>query len=396
MERDGLKIAVVALARAQRPCGVMRHASALTNALLACDENASIDLIAGDWQARLLAEQFDLRDERLRIRAVRIANTSISRNRWYWNGLPRLTRELRPDILHLAFPNLIHRSRLSCPVVTTLHDLYPYDIPQNFGYPQVFFNRLILRQCLENCDAIACVSQATMNRLPSCGFMKAARKAVVVPNCVELGRAAAAGPQGLSRGSRRFLLFVGQQRANKNIPLLLGAFHRLRESRGIDDGTLLVLAGDRGPETRAVMRCIRSLGLSEVVFQLEAVLDGPLRWLYEHAELLVAPSVVEGFGYPVAEALLSGTRVVCSDIPAFREIGGDRCVYFHCAGNAEENLADSICRALEQPFRSGQRLERFSKSAVGEQALALYRRLCQAQERSRQTAPQPNVLPVGP
>ena len=54
---------------------------------------------------------------------------------------------------------------LRCPTVVTLHDLYPYEIPQNFRFPHVLVNRFILKQCLSNVDAIACVSDTTIECL---------------------------------------------------------------------------------------------------------------------------------------------------------------------------------------------------------------------------------------
>jgi hypothetical protein len=54
------------------------------------------------------------------------------------------------------FPSI--QARFSCPILLTLHDLYPYEVPSNFGLPKVLFNRFILQQCLRSATSIACVS----------------------------------------------------------------------------------------------------------------------------------------------------------------------------------------------------------------------------------------------
>ena len=105
---------------------------------------------------------------------------------------------------------------------------------------------------------------------------------------------------------------------------------------------------------------------------LEGIPDCALRWLYEHAELLIAPSTMEGFGAPVAEALVCGTRVVCSDLPVFREIGRDSCQYFDLHGDAAQNLVLAAREALCEPARAVAGLDRFSVDSFGKQTVALY------------------------
>ena len=64
------------------------------------------------------------------------------RNLWYYNQLPAIVRRLKETVVHFAYPAPVNRHALGCPAVVTLHDLYPYDIPSNFGFPKVLFNRL--------------------------------------------------------------------------------------------------------------------------------------------------------------------------------------------------------------------------------------------------------------
>jgi glycosyltransferase involved in cell wall biosynthesis len=371
--RMKLHIVLAALCGARAPAGVARHAAGLARSLVARDEVAQVILVAGRWQLQCFQSAFGLHDPKLLLHPVDVANRSVSRNLWYWQCLPRIAAACNADAVHYCFPAPVHRRWISCPVVTSLHDLYPYDIPENFGYPRVLFNRWFLRQSLASSDAIACVSQETLRRLRNRGFARAAQKALVIPNCVDMqAQTSLPAHPLLTSGRHRFLLFVGQHRQNKNIPLLLRAFSRLLLSGDLHSATLLTMVGESGPTTAEVQRLVDDLCLQQNVLMLESVPDGALRWLYEHAELLIAPSRVEGFGLPVAEALACGTRVVCSDLAVFREIGGSACHYFDLDGDAAQNLLVAARVALREPARAATGLDRYSTDSVGEQALALY------------------------
>ncbi len=196
-----------------------------------------------------------------------MGSNAISRNLWYYNHLPAIARRLKADIVHFAYPAPINRRALGCPAVVTLHDLYPYDIPSNFGFPKVLFNRLILQQCLRAADKITCVSETTFRRLAFYAARLAARRAVTIYNCVDPGPAAAATSPIPAWFGQPFLLCVAQHRRNKNIVLTLRVFRRLLLEKEINPAALLVIIGIEGPETENIHRTIRELGLErQVVF----------------------------------------------------------------------------------------------------------------------------------
>ena len=91
------------------------------------------------------------------------------------------------------------------------------------------------------------------------------------------------------------------------------------------------------------------------------------------ASSLMAPSSMEGFGLPVAEGLFCGSRVVCSDIPAFREIGGEACHYFDLhAESGSAAMVAAICDALQnQSGRQNDLTDSFLEHVAREYA-ALY------------------------
>src|SRR6185437_10956760 len=111
------------------------------------------------------------------------------------------------------------------------------------------------------------------------------------------------------------------------------------------------------------------------VILLSGIHDTEMQWCYRHCGALLAPSTIEGFGLPVAEALLAGCPVVCSDIPAFRELGGDDCHYVPLDSNAEQDFGTAVCETLRERRRNPVKLPHLAASTIAEEYLQLYRSL---------------------
>ena len=370
-----MKILISVASFASNLSGVQRHAFNLARCLLLQPEISELHIVVSPWQRSLVEAAGVHQDVRLVTHVADTAKGSISRNLWYYRGLPQLATQLNVDLVHLSYPMPIDAAAFNCPTVVTLHDLYPYEIPMNFGFPKFIFNRLVLRKCLRGADAIACVSDATLSQLGLFAPRSVWRKAIRIHNCVE------AEPISISvspiPGWKRepFLLSIAQHRRNKNIPLLIRAFDSLLRSGQLDPNSKLVVVGIRGPESGKINKLLATSGLSQRVHLLEGLSEPELQWCYLNCEALVAPSITEGFGLPVAEGLLAGCRVVCSDIPAHREIGAAHCRFVTLHGRAEEDLADAIVSALREPKSSPVALPQLSAPVLAKEYVALYRRL---------------------
>lgn len=369
-----MKVLLAAASFSPNISGLPRHAFNVARCLLQRPDVSVVHLSVAPWQ-RNLVQSADLgSDPRLNVHIAEMKQSSLSRNLWYYRQLPRLAARLQADVVHLTFPAPIAAGAFSCPTVSTLHDLYPYEIPSNFRFPQIIFNRLILRLCLRNADAIACVSDATKNRLKK--YVPATWiKSVRIYNCVEppprrFSQCPIPGWKG-----EPFLLSIAQHRRNKNIPLLIRVYDRLLRARQIDPEMKLVIIGIPGPVTPEIYRIVSNLGLTGHVYFLEGVSEAELQWCYARCEALAAPSITEGFGLPVAEALLVGCRVVCSGIDALREIAGDHCRFVDLSKDKEEALAAGIVDTLDDPPKPPVAFPQFSAAVLAEQYVGLYRRL---------------------
>jgi len=392
-----MHILICAVSSAQRPTGICRHAANLAGALSARKEVRQVTLLVGRWQAGYFDLAFRISKSGPKIIPVDVANNAYARNRWYWKGLPRLYHKYRPDIIQLSFPVPFLRRRFLCPVVVSLHDCYPYDIPGNFGRLRVGFNRLFLEQCLRESDLVVCSSDFTREQLAAHSAGLPREKVTRIYQSVALDPSSFQTPGALQLGGRPFLLAVAQHRRNKNIALLIAAFAELRRRRQWDPAMCLVIVGSSGPETGRLRKLVRHLSLEESVLFTTALPDPELCWLYRDCKLLVAPSIVEGFGLPVAEALACGSQVLCSDIPVFREVGGARCHYFRLhEPNAVAALADAIDTALRESKATPRALGAFSPSEIAAQHLKVYDGLIRGNRESAEAGRlTPASIPVG-
>jgi glycosyltransferase involved in cell wall biosynthesis len=369
-----MKVLIALASSSGQLSGVQRHAINLARCLLTRGEISAVHMVFSPWQQKLVQDAMLCEDTRLHLHSAPISSGVLSRNLWFYLRLPKLATELEADIVHLAYPVPVRGGAFHCPTVTTLHDLYPYDIPENFGFPKVLFNRAILRQCLETVDKIACVSQSTLSRLES--FNKhLAQKATVIYNSVEQQAQCILDMSPPEWGSYPFLLCVAQHRRNKNVPLVLQVFERMLRTRRLPDGMRLLIVGIPGPETSAIKKLIAASGLAHSVVLLSGISDAQLQWCYRNCGLVLAPSVVEGFGLPVAEALLAGCHVVCSDIPAFRELGGNQCHYVPLGPDEAMAFADGVCNALRQASPKPVAMPQLAAPVIAAQYFKLYRSL---------------------
>jgi glycosyltransferase involved in cell wall biosynthesis len=367
-----MHILIAAVSSARNPSGICRHAANLARSLAEVPEISRVTLLLGPWQLMYFQHAFGLRGAKLHVATADVENNSPARNLWYYRTLPRLAEEHAADVVHLSFPVPVSRQRFRRPLLVSLHDLYPYDIPANFGITRVPFNRIFLRQCLKESDAVVCSSDFTRERL-RCLRPEAWLKATTIHQGVAIDPRRSRMPLIPEISGRPFLLAVGQHRSNKNLSLLLSAVAELRQRDQSNRRMRLLIVGAEGPETRTLHSVVEQHSIQDQVIFRKALSDDELCWLYRNCALLIAPSSIEGFGLPVAEALHCGSRVLCSDIPVFHEIGGAQCSYFSLTLNKPvDTLVDAMQSALHGPGPQASASNRFSPSEIAQQHVRLY------------------------
>ncbi|URD51196.1 glycosyltransferase family 1 protein [Chroococcidiopsis sp. CCNUC1] len=367
-----MHILIAALHRPSKPTGVCRHAANLAQCLADTKEVTKVTLIVGAWQKHYFKTFFN--SKKINLIEIDIENSALARNMWFLFGLPKLANRLLPDLVYMSFPFPFVRTLFSSPVISTIHDLYPYEKPEVFGYPNAIFNRLFLKQCITNSDGLVCVSKSTANSLKLYFPNLHLRKLVtVIYNYVSLEGLKSNSSIHLPISDRdSFLLSIAQHRSNKNINLAIQAFWLLIKNKYLKNTTKLVIVGNNGPETEKIQQLINRLSLQELVLLLDSIEDNELCWLYQNCEMFIAPSSQEGFCLPLAEAMHFSCKIVCSDIPIFREIGSSNCTYFDLQGDPVKNLSQAMINALEKPLSQTAKDLRFSKSDVAARYLKFY------------------------
>jgi len=366
-----MHVLIAALHRPVQPTGVCRHAANLAACLAERPEITRVTIVIGAWQRTYFETSFALASPKIGFHSIGIDNRVTARNGWYLFGLPRVARRLGADVVHLSWPQPVLHAGFPCPVLATVHDLYPFEFPENFGRGAVF-NRLQFRLCVSQSDGLICISQQTLKQLRRFFPKVATRKPVdVVYNYVDFDGVVPMRPASLA-STRPYILTVAQHRKNKNLDLLIRAQAALQREGRMDATIDLVIVGTDGPETGPLRQLVAELGLRDKVHFLASISDAELCWLYRQAALFAICSAAEGFCAPLVEALYNGCPVVCSDIPILREIGADDCRFFALDAAAEQSLGAALIETLADTTPRRQRGQRFAKAAAAQGYLACY------------------------
>lgn len=168
----------------------------------------------------------------------------------------------------------------------------------------------------------------------------------------EKAQRAVLGKYGL-RVDEEFLLFIGRIEQKKNIPRVIDAYALLREKYGYEGK--LVLAGSPGYQYEEVQQQIEQHRLREHIIETGWIEDEDIAVLLHKAKAFIFPSLYEGFGIPVLEAMDAGVPVVCSDIEPLREIAGEAAVFFD--PNSPESIADVTNELLGDEARQKELVE---------------------------------------
>lgn len=293
---------------------------------------------------------------------------------------PQLVRELNLDLLH--YPNQFGGAFLPRSVkrVATLHDLTPMLFPHLHPRRRVLGYRLLARYSLRRCERVIVYSANTRRDLLD--HRMAAPGAIVN---IPLGVNPAFKP-GLAtdtfrrryRLERPFILTVGVLEPRKNHVLLFEVLRRLREGGERID---LVIVGREGWRWKNPLDKPEFRGLKPWVRIVADVPDADLAGLYNSATVFAYPSLYEGFGLPILEAMACGVPVVSSGASSLPEVAGDAALYAdpHDADGFTAQVARVLRdRALrKQMVEEGlRRARQFSWRRAAQETLAVYHEVC--------------------
>jgi glycosyltransferase involved in cell wall biosynthesis len=277
---------------------------------------------------------------------------------WDLAGRPRLPAGLSGlEILHAPLPAAIPPPGPDQRLVVTVHDLAFRPHPRLFPPRWLALYRLGTRRAARRADAVIVPSESTARDLVR--YERADRSRIhVIPLAGTLGTTEADPEEVLQRLRipQPYLLFVGTLEPRKNLLRLVRAYRRMVTTAGLPHA--LVLAGPLGWQAHPLLRELRMPGPGEVALTGRL---GPadLDALYRGADAFVYPSLYEGFGLPVLEAMVRGVPAVISSTSSLPEVAGDAAV------QVDPRSVPAMAEALERLLRDPAEAARLGKAGAG-------------------------------
>lgn len=266
------------------------------------------------------------RNERFKI----VSLETPGRFTWNFWTLPKYLRKNPVDIYHTQYitPWFVP-SKIK--IVTIIHDISFNFFPQFIKKSDLFFLKTLIPISLKRANSIIAVSEFTKKEIVSY-YRTNPKKIFVAHNSIgdEFLRSYSEDEKENVRKRygfpEKYILYVGTLQPRKNIPHLIEAFSRIKDKL---PGYKLVIGGNKNAHNfdERINLKIKELSLNEDVIFPGYIADEDKAAVFAAARTFAFPSLYEGFGIPILEALSQGVNVIASDIEPLKEVGGDAVFY---------------------------------------------------------------------
>lgn len=293
-------------------------------------------------------------------------------------SLAGILKKEKMDLVH--FPYFSIPVNYNLPFVITIHDLIINHFPTGKAstrmpiiyWLKLFAYKFILFSAIKKSKTIIAVSNATKKEIID-HYHVSEGKIHVTYEGVDDRIYSKIYDKPIIEG--KYFLYVGNAYPHKNLERLIFAFKNFKERA--ENSSKLVLVGKQDFFYARLKQTVEKLNIPEVLFY-EKISDAGLSNLYANATALVSPSLMEGFGLPVVEAMSSGCPVAVSDIDVYREICADNAVYFD--PKSIESIQDVLTKIysgsikdIEKLRKNGMlRAKKFSWENMARQTLKIY------------------------
>lgn len=282
----------------------------------------------------------------------------------------------RLDLFHALTPSLplTYGGRS----IVTVHDLFIYDHPEWFPPGQMFSTRVVVPLSVKRAHHIIAVSEATKQDVIK-RFRIPEERMSVIPEGAMVKKERENRRMQSTQTADRYLLFIGTLEPRKNLERLIEAFDLLYASSKSFRGLQLVIAGGRGWKHERVLKKIIHAKAGPNIRYVGYVSHNDKIDLLKNAAAFVFPSLNEGFGLPVLEAMALGAPVIAGNSGALPEIVGRSGVLVNPAKTKE--IARAIKKVLNSPrlqqdlrAKGKRRAAAFTWEKTAKKTLEVYRR----------------------
>ncbi len=287
-------------------------------------------------------------------------------------GLARRLARARIDVVH-GTKHILPRD-VPCPTVLTVYDLFVFTRGGDYRWSKRALLPAVYRQSMAQADRIIVMTRSVRRALATRGLVDEAKVEVIpaAPSTVLTGGTPDVVP---TLADRRFALCVGDLSARKNVGLLLRIWPAVYRRTNL----LLAIVGPDRSRSAAMTTRIDELERNGAVARVGSISDGALRWCYEHATVVLIPSLEEGYGLPAVEARQFGANLITSRDDALVEVSGGSALHLDVADeNAWEH---AIVALVEGPSESVPSRGLPVWSEIAALTAAVYRRAVQARSR---------------
>lgn len=294
--------------------------------------------------------------------------------------LSRQAKRHRLDVLH--FPATISsffHNRMK--TVTTVHDLAYLHLPGSISWHKKPYYSLMVPRSIKKSSLLMTDAAGVKEEIHRLFKRPLEQIEVVYPGvdeafCPRSDEGLLEPIRAKYRLPEHFLLFVGTMEPRKNLPRLFLAFQRIQKKLP----HTLVMVGRKGWQCEDLFPLLKHLHLEERVLFLGFVPEEDLPFIYNLAEVFIYPSLYEGFGLPLLEAMASGVPIITSNTPCMPEVVGDAALkvdpyHYEELTRAMETLLSSDSLREELRRKGLEKARNFSWGKTARATLALYSRL---------------------
>jgi glycosyltransferase involved in cell wall biosynthesis len=239
---------------------------------------------------------------------------------WMQCCIPRIASKLKLDLFwgpRHQLPLFLSRN---IKTVLTVHDIVHVLFPRTMSLPNLIVERLLMRRSILQADYVIADSISTASGIYEHYHARPTKVGVVYPGSPSFSEHIHSPISDNEKLPRKYFLFVGTIEPRKNLRAILDAFRLLDTEREDVD---LVLVGNIGWKTKEIMSLLEAHRYRSRIHFMGYVDAARLSFIYRNALCLLYPSLAEGFGFPMLEAMTYGVPVITSNVSSMPEVAGD-------------------------------------------------------------------------